>query len=269
MNRLAAVALLLFLSSSIGLALGQLPQIMKAEPSAKVLLVSEGALSRFETGVWLKSGESLRYSFTIEPADTAVRFDIHSHDLLMRTIVFTTQTVRGSYAGEFRAPSDGPFYPYWENLGKSEVSVAYRVMPPARMFTLALNDKSVPVKVLSNSQILEVRGDGGAVSVRAQTPLFMGGYVNITLPSYVQVVDVSVDKEQYRSQITSGGDEATYTLMLREGTHEVVLSGKGLPGQSTPSPASNIPLGPVIAVVAVSVAAVVALRTRKRRRRRR
>jgi len=86
---------------------------MKVEPSAKVVLVKEGPLSRFETGTWLKAGESLRYSFTLEPADASVRFDIHSHDLLMRTIVFTTQIVRGSYSGEFRAPSDGSFYPYW------------------------------------------------------------------------------------------------------------------------------------------------------------
>jgi len=128
---------------------------------------------------------------------------------------------------------------------------------------LILDGKPLQIRALSNSQIIDLKAESGTVSLRVQTPLFMGGYVNITLPTSVRVVDVLLDKEPLKFQAAKEGGQITYSVLLREGTHEIALTGTEASPQASGGAMPSIPLAPVLAVVAVSVAAVIILRTRK------
>jgi hypothetical protein len=176
----------------------------------------------FEVGVLMDAGGTLSYSYT---ADTAVFFNLHSHDGASITDYLAAEVKERS--ASFTAPASGNYYFLWENVGSEEVKMNYDISLALLTRTIEYEDQGYEITLASNSRIEDVRFDQPMkqILMKVTTPFLTPGFLNITIPK--ALLDGSLDVKGGSAQfvVVEGGPESILLINTGVGTHDIAIVG--------------------------------------------
>lgn len=77
----------------------------------------------FEHEIRLKKDEILEYGFSVEPTDSKVEFNIHTHR--GEEVEYIVKSYELKKSASFRCSSEGTYYLMWENEGDKAATLRF------------------------------------------------------------------------------------------------------------------------------------------------
>lgn len=253
LNMKLTAILILFFLAFVMVAGPSLAQFIVEDPAGTVVMKPD---TYFETGIWMKEGEVLRYSYEAEPKETRLSFNIHAH---ISGRVDTLVTAEGpSGNGSITAPYDGDFNPLWANLGRTEAKVRYNITLPIHKYNVSHTSGTYSFSITSNSEVsdaLFIREDR-TIKVNIKTPYAVGGVAYFDIPKDLLggKFSVHVDDKAIGFNVDHTGASAILSLRVSEGFHEVRIAGsQGIPEFNVAFLSLGVLIGLAVILIVVKI----------------